>query len=506
MSDQLATRISAAVRKTRPNGAVPSTEGRKARNRRQAAAAHPFRRGGQDLAGKLGIALGVLAVSVLAAVTWTQYDAAVVGLRSSAFGRALVWIGWGLVAVNLAALLWRIVLVLRYRPLPVCSNAALPRCTVVVPAYNEGRLVLETLRSIAASNYPPGKLSIVAVDDGSKDDTWRWIRQGAAEFPAMVRAIRQPANGGKRRALYEGFKHAVGDVLVTIDSDSTVQPDTIRRLVSPFVRDGRIGAVAGNVRILNRREGLIPRMLDVSFAYSFDFMRASQSEVHTVMCTPGALSAYRRDVVMEVLPEWLNQRFCGRLATIGEDRALTNMILRRGYNAHFQRDAMVYTKVPTRYRGLCKMFLRWARSNVRETWVMSHFLFGRFRTTPALGARINLLVHWLGMTLGQLTKLVALAYVLWLPHVFGVRLLFGAAVTACVPAAFYAIRHRSTNALWAFLYSIFWVFGLSWIGTYAILTMYKTGWLTRDLPAGVPAATPAGLPHSVPPKAATEAA
>jgi len=96
--------------------------------------------------------------------------------------------------------------------------------------------------------------------------------------------------------------------------------------------------------------------------------------------------------------------------------------------------------------------------------------------------------------------------VLWLPHVFGVRLLFGAAVTACVPAAFYAIRHRSTNALWAFLYSIFWVFGLSWIGTYAILTMYKTGWLTRDLPAGVPAAAPAGLPHSVPPKAATEAA
>jgi hyaluronan synthase len=130
--------------------------------------------------------------------------------------------------------------------------------------------------------------------------------------------------------------------------------------------DERVGAVAGNVRVENSNRGALPMMMDTAFVFSFEFIRAGQSVINTVMCTPGALSAYRGSVLLKVLNEWLGQTFMGRRANIGEDRALTNLILREGYLTRFQKNALVYTEVPMTYRNLYKMLLRWARSNVRE--------------------------------------------------------------------------------------------------------------------------------------------
>ena len=433
-----------------------------------------------EVAMKITVLVGLSTLVVLVWLTSSEYNQALRALRSRSFGQVLVWAACALLLVNLLALIWRVILVFRYRPAAPCSNEELPACTVIVPAYNEGEQVLNTLRSVAASDYPAGKIWIIAVDDGSEDDTWQWIQRAASEFPKIIFPLRQKTNRGKRRALIVGFRHAIGEVLVTIDSDSQIEPRTIRNLVSPLVRDRKVGAVAGNVRILNCAEGAIPRMLAVAFAYSFEFIRASQSEVNTVMCTPGALSAYRRDLVTKVQSRWLSQRFLGRPANIGEDRALTNLILREGYHVTFQRSAVVYTKVPLRYRDLCKMLLRWDRSNVRETLAMTGFAFRKFRESSMLGTRLNLLLLWLSMTLGQVMKLVAFGYILWKPEVFGLRVLFGAAITACAPAAFCAILYRSGRMLWVYAYSIFWLAGLSWIGLYAWATPHKTGWLTRE--------------------------
>ena len=265
---------------------------------------------------------------------WThaeQFEAAINLLRAQPYGSVYISIGQFLLVVNLAAFVWRVVLFIKYRPVEGCEDAALPTCTVIVPAYNEGRMVLTTLESVLQSDYPADKLQIIAVDDGSKDDTWRWMEKAANESNGRIEAVRMPQNGGKRKALYEGFIRSKADVLVTIDSDSLVDPETIRCLVSPFVTDHNVGAVAGNVVVLNRQKELIPRMLEVSFAYSFEFLRASQSAVNTVFCTPGALSAYRRSVVMQVLDRWMKQTFFGRPAKIGEDRAMTNAILRSGF-------------------------------------------------------------------------------------------------------------------------------------------------------------------------------
>ncbi|MGE4290639.1 MAG: glycosyltransferase [Desulfovibrio sp.] len=387
----------------------------------------------------------------------------------------------GLATVGIGVLVWRIILVLTYRPVPACSDEELCLCTVVIPAYNEGSQVLATIRSVMASDYPAEKMQVICVDDGSKDDTWTWMQRGVEEFGERIELVRQPVNKGKRHALYEGFARARGEILVTIDSDSEVEVPTLRRMVSVFCRDSRVGAVAGNVRVLNRHEGFIPKMMDVTFAYSFDFIRASQSRVNTVICTPGALSAYARRAVMPVLDEWVDQTFMGRPANIGEDRAMTNFVLRQGYLVHYQSDAVVFTNVPTTYVCLCKMMLRWARSNVRETISMARFAFTKFRSEPVSGARLNLVMSILGMTVGEVAKLAGLVMLFSWPMLAGTKLLMGALVASLLPAAFYLIRHRSSDFLWAFPYTIYWLATLSWISLYALCTPQRNGWLTRQI-------------------------
>lgn len=406
--------------------------------------------------------------------------------------KAMSYVGQTLLYINIAALLWRFYLVWTYKPLPEVGDEDLPTLTVVVPAYNEGRQVLDTLHSICQSDYPADKLQVIAVDDGSQDDTWQWMRKSEQELPGRVTLVQQPRNQGKRHALYAGFLRATGDVFVTIDSDSMIEPPTLRRLVSPFVHDKKVGGVAGNVRVLNQKAGVIPRMLEVAFTYGFDFLRASHSRVNTVMCTPGALSAYHREAVMPVLDEWLDEAFLGQPYRIGEDRFLTNLILRDGYHVLFQSNAMVFTNVPVKYKGLVKMLLRWARSDIRESLMMNGFLFRKFRQTPALGARVNHVLSWLDMTAAQMLLVTGLISLLTLPPVVALYTLIGAMVVGVIPMTVYILRHRSLSCLWAIPYSVFYVVALAWIPVYAIFTVHKSGWLTRQITAKTPLAVRLG--------------
>lgn len=411
-------------------------------------------------------------------------------IRGASMANFLINTTWGKVFVQFcgvfmvlafAEFVWRTVLVLRYKPIESCNDDLLPECTIIVPAYNEGRQVFVTLQSLAASDYPKNKFKIIAVDDGSVDDTWKWIQKAQRNLGKKITTIKQPRNMGKRHALYAGFKKSVGEVLVTVDSDSTVDTNTLRNMVTPFVVDKNVGAVAGNVRVLNMDKGIIPKMLDVVFVYSFDFIRASQSMVKAVMCTPGALSAYRRSVVMAVLHEWLNQKFCGQPANIGEDRAMTNLILRQGHHVLFQQNARVYTEAPVKYVTLCKMYLRWARSNIRETIAMTRFIFKPFRRGSKLGARINLMSSWISLTKAQLFLMITWGLIIWHPMTFGVNTMLGVIISSSLAATIYAWKFGRLSALWSFVYGFYFFISLFWIRPYALMTPHKSGWLTRQV-------------------------
>ena len=373
-------------------------------------------------------------------------------------------------------------LYLKYKPIESVSDESLPTCTVIVPAYNEGKLVYQTLLSIANSDFPQSKLQILAIDDGSKDDTWYWMTVAKKELGDRLFIYQQPQNKGKRHALYRGFNLATGEIFVTIDSDSIIKKDTLRNLVSPFVVDENCGAVAGNVRVLNDKKGILPKMLNVSFVMSFEFVRSAESALGSVLCTPGALAAYKNTAVFECLPEWINQKFMGQPSDIGEDRAMTNMILKQGKKVLFQRNAVVLTDVPEHYTGLYKMFIRWGRSNVRENLVMAKYVFTNFKKESKIGTRLLFINQFLTIVMTYPFLLFMLFFIVMHPLLFLSSTLLGILIVSSFPVLFYAKKYSVSESLWAYSYSLLYTFGLFWIAPYAIATAGKSGWLTRELP------------------------
>ena len=277
-------------------------------------------------------------------------------MSRQSYASPLMALGAGFTLAYLAFQVVRTVLWWRYKPYPLPSGP-LPRVTVIVPAYNEGAMVENALYSAAAADYPADRLEIICIDDGSKDDTWFYIDRAQKRFPDLIKAIRFPQNRGKKEGLYAGFTQGQGEFFVTIDSDSVIAPDTVKQVIAPMLADPQVGAVAGNVKVYNRAQSLLARMLAVRFVLAFDFLRASQSIYGAVTCTPGALSAYRKKALTPILEKWRHQTFMGLPANIGEDRALTNFVMRQGYYITYQRSAMVHTVVPESYQGLCRMYL-----------------------------------------------------------------------------------------------------------------------------------------------------
>lgn len=363
-----------------------------------------------------------------------------------------------------------------YCPVPTLAEADAPRLSVIIPAYNEGPMVAKSVDSVVAARYPRDRLEVIVVDDGSTDDTWTHMERAAARHAGIVRTVRFAANCGKRAGLAAGFREAQGDVVVTIDSDSIIESDTLLAMAAPF-RDARVGAVAGRVAVLNRFAGLIPRMLHVRYALSFDFLRAAQSTFGTVYRCPGALAAYRMSVVRTVLDRWLQQTFLGTACMIGEDRAMTNFILAERYDVVYQRTAVVHTLAPTTYRGLSKMFLRWDRSYIREEFHLARLLPSR-PLVSRLFAALYLLASNAGYVFGYATLLLVVGAAAHDPR-GGEYLLLGIGLSGVMNTVYFLRMERSLHCLYGIAYAYYAAFALAWILPYAALTVRAKGWMTR---------------------------
>lgn len=381
---------------------------------------------------------------------------------------------WGIMGTTLLA--FRTILWFRYRSAPPATMDDAPSMTVIIPAYNEGAMVLQAIESVAKARYPRDRLELVVVDDGSRDDTWRHIQEAAARYPELVVAKRLPENRGKRAALAVGFEIARGEILVTLDSDSVIENGSLLALAGPFRNPG-VGAVAGKVKVYNRRQGLIPRMLHVRYIVSFDLQRASESGYGTVYCCPGALTAYRASLVRQVLQRWLQQTFLGARCTVGEDRALTNLILSCGYDTVYQRSAVVHTVTPVSYGQLCRMLLRWDRSYVREELYFLRVVWKR-----PLGPRVIALLDRLITNLRYPVHYACLLLLLLVAphHPMGiVRLVMVVGVLSAFNMLYYLRSERSPDVFYGVVYSYYSLFALFWIFPVAVFTVRARSWLTR---------------------------
>jgi len=421
------------------------------------------------------ILFGLFAIS-FGGISGEVFKPLVVAVQESRWSRlvispSILWAFMGTVFLLFRTILWLI-----YRPFPEATPADAPSLTVIIPAYNEGPMVKQAIYSVLAASYPREKLEVLAIDDGSKDDTWSHITEAAKENPHLVTAVRFPENRGKRAALGEGFRRARGDVVVTVDSDSVIDSHTLLAIAGPF-RDPGVGAVAGKVVVFNREQGIIPKMLKVRFILAFDMLRAVQSTYGTVYCCPGALSAYRSSVVRRVLARWLDQTFLGVSCTYGEDRSLTNYVLSEGYGTVYQRTARVRTIVPWTYEKLCKMYLRWDRSYIRETIHFARVLWKR-PFWPRMISLVDLFITNLRYPVTYVNLVLFLILSLQQPATV-LRLFCAIGLFSALNMAYYLRSERSWDFLYGILYAYFAFLALFWIFPYAFITVRAKSWMTR---------------------------
>jgi cellulose synthase/poly-beta-1,6-N-acetylglucosamine synthase-like glycosyltransferase/peptidoglycan/xylan/chitin deacetylase (PgdA/CDA1 family) len=239
--------------------------------------------------------------------------------------------------------------------------------TVIVPAYNERTTIAATVRSLASGTHPD--IEVLVVDDESSDGTADEV-EGLGL--ANVRVVRVPA-GGKATALNTGLALASHELVVMVDADTVVTPDAIRRLVQPF-GDPTVGAVAGNVKVGNRRT-VIGRWQHIEYVIGFNLDRRLYDTLGCMPTVPGALGAFRRDAV----------RQAGGLsrATLAEDTDLTMAMQRAGWRVVYQETAIAKTEAPSTLRQLWRQRYRWSYGTMQAMWrhrrsIREHGPSGRF--------------------------------------------------------------------------------------------------------------------------------
>ncbi|MES2215821.1 MAG: glycosyltransferase family 2 protein, partial [Patescibacteria group bacterium] len=202
-----------------------------------------------------------------------------------------------------------------------------PTVTFVVPAKNEGGNIAETLRKFSEVNYPLLKVEVVAVNDGSTDNTFEQMLLAKKECESRgikrVEVVNWEVNRGKREGMAEGVKRAHNEIIIFIDSDSFIHPECVKHLVKYF-NNPKIGAVSGHTDVYNRNTNMLTKMQALRYYVAFHVYKAAESIFGSVTCCPGCCSAYRKSYVDPVIDNWLKQEFLGVTCTCGDDRSLTN--------------------------------------------------------------------------------------------------------------------------------------------------------------------------------------
>jgi len=283
----------------------------------------------------------------------------------------LNWVGFWLFDVGIMTITWifflgdllmtaRLLLVgllaiydrLRSHPLGTQGEIASykPKVAVLIPAFNEEKVIERTVRSVLDSDYP--NLHVIVIDDGSRDRTLEVARHAFAleEAEGRVLIFTKP-NAGKAEALNHGLQHLTDEeIFVGIDADTIIANDAISLLV-PHFRNEKVAAIAGNAKVGNR-VNLWTRWQALEYVTSQNFERRALNTMGAVSVVPGAIGAWRVSAVREAGGYHTD--------TVAEDADLTMALLRRGYRVEYEDRALAYTEAPTNAKGLMRQRFRWS--------------------------------------------------------------------------------------------------------------------------------------------------
>jgi cellulose synthase/poly-beta-1,6-N-acetylglucosamine synthase-like glycosyltransferase/peptidoglycan/xylan/chitin deacetylase (PgdA/CDA1 family)/spore germination protein YaaH len=250
-----------------------------------------------------------------------------------------------------------------WKPRRFCRYAVnySPSVSVVVPAFNEEKVICKTINSILRSNYK--HFDVIVVDDGSQDNTYQCLVENFACNSRV--SIFRKTNAGKAQALNYGIKKSDAEIIVTLDADTLLHPNAIANLVRHFA-DPTIAAVAGNAKVGNRIN-ILTRWQALEYITSQNLERRAFGLLNCISVVPGAIGAWRRELIL----------LAGGYEsdTLAEDADLTLRLLRLGYKITCEAEAIALTEAPDNIHGFLKQRFRWMFGTLQAAWKHRDTLF-----------------------------------------------------------------------------------------------------------------------------------
>lgn len=373
-----------------------------------------------------------------------------------------------------------------YKPVPVDIHYT-PGVSVIIPCFNEETWIQRTILSCMNQDYPPDKLQVIVVDDRSTDHSVEKIEEIIQKLDEdnpeghirdRLSLFVQPKNGGKREALAQGMRLAKHELLVFVDSDSFLSPYAVRNVVQPF-KDEEMGGVCGRTDVANTFTNSLTKMQAVRYYIAFRVMKAAEGFFDAATCLSGPLSCYRKDLVEKYCDAWLNQQFMGRRATFGDDRSLTNFILRHNRTT-YQDTAICETIVPKSYKVFLKQQMRWKRSWLRESLIAGRYMWKK-EPFMAISFYFGLLVP----IAAPVVVIYNLIYIPLMHRVFPTTFLVGMALMALLMSMAQLFLRKSSTWVFGIWFCLYYEAVLLWQMPVAWFTFWKDTWGTRMTPADV---------------------
>lgn len=238
------------------------------------------------------------------------------------------------------------------------TNGYSPFVSIIVPVYNEEKVIKDSIQSLLALNY--STYEIIIVNDGSTDNTKKaaeelvGFRKG--KFAEIKISLINKPNGGKASALNSGIKVSDAEYVLCMDGDSQLSTDSIKMAVRHFTNP-EIGAVAGNVKVLNRRK-FITDLQALEYIEGLNMARSAQSFVKLVNIIPGPIGLFRKKAIQQA-GYYSNDTFA-------EDADLTLKILANGWKIYYEPKSISYTEAPEKIQQLLKQRYRWTRGIIQS--------------------------------------------------------------------------------------------------------------------------------------------
>jgi hyaluronan synthase len=365
-----------------------------------------------------------------------------------------------------------------------------PTVSILLPCYNEGKTVYETVESISKSNYPNELFEIIARDDCSSDDSYGWLLQAQRDFTNIpISVAKNDENSGKARTVFSALQSSKAEIILSIDSDCIFHPNAIRELVACFA-DPKIGAVGGAVGVRNVNENILTKCQTFVYYYSFHLLKMLETWSKSVTCISGCMFAMRRELMVSLDAAVMERSFLGIPVNDGEDRFLTHMVLLAGFGTIINSAAQCLTTVPNNFNTLFKQQIRWQRSGVRDfivtlknlrlhiTKVHPMALYSQLLPVCAAMAGLTLMIMLLN------TGVILLA-------VAPIFLMFYGALAAIV----HLVMRRNNpeqkidNPLSLLFFSV-WIIAGRFIQILAVFTLDSQDWGTRALTPPEPEPSP----------------